>query len=75
MTITVSFHVVSSPKIRRYKFGTIDSIVNVTTKYVADTASARNNRDWQPDIRCVSIKNACFMVDESKPVSELYTIK
>jgi hypothetical protein len=48
--------------------------VNVNTKYVADTSAARNNRDWQPDINCVSIKNVCFIVDESKAVSELYAI-
>ena len=65
---------VSSPKIRCYIFLNIDSIVNVTTKYVADTSAARNNRDWQPDISCVSIKNACFIVDESKAISELYSL-
>jgi hypothetical protein len=41
---------------------------------VADTSAARNNSDWQPDISCVSIKNACFFVDESEAVSDLYAI-
>jgi hypothetical protein len=65
---------VSSPNFRRYSFWTIDSIVNVTTKYVADTSAARNNSDWQTDINCVSIKNACSVVDGNNAVADLYTI-
>jgi hypothetical protein len=41
---------------------------------VADTSAARNNSDWQTDINCVSIKNACSVVDGNKAISELYTI-